>query len=113
MISLQKAVCSRSLNPIQKLWVIGTVSFACWRRAGNSIVHSANASDHCLGFAARAVDRNHGGKSCPPQPSNWINTEGGVLPHTGAHTRLCEFHYDSRNAADEKRDRVLEHAPRY
>ena len=32
--------------------------------------------------------------------------------HT-AHTRLCELHYDSRNAADEKRDWVLEQAPRY
>src|SRR5262249_55501682 len=34
-----------------------------------------------------AVDRNHAGRSCPPQPSDGIDTEGGVLPHTGAHTR--------------------------
>src|SRR5258708_27202592 len=104
MISLQKAICRRTLNPIQKLRIIGTVSLACWRRAGDSIVHSANAGDHSLGLAASAVDRNHGGKSCAPQPSNWIDTEGSMPPHTGAHTRLCEFHYDSRNAADKDRE---------
>jgi hypothetical protein len=32
--------------------------------------------------AAGAVDRNHGGKSCSPQPSNRIDAEGCVLPHT-------------------------------
>src|SRR6516165_1962088 len=102
MVSLQKAVCSRTLNPIEKLRVIGTVGFACWRRAGDSIVHPANAGDHSLGRAAGAVNRNHGGKSCPPQASNRIDAERSVLPHTGTHTRLCEFHYDSRDAADEK-----------
>src|SRR5262249_9314450 len=65
------------------------------------------------GLAASTVDRNHGGKSCPPQPSNRIDTEGRVLPHTGAHTRLCKFHYDGGDATGEKRERVLEHAPRY
>jgi hypothetical protein len=83
------------------------------RQVGDSIVHSANAGDHSLGLAASSVDRNYGGKSCPPQPPNWIGTEGSVLPHTGAHTRLCEFQYDGRDAANEKRQRVLEHTPRY
>src|SRR6516164_9853367 len=113
MVSLQKAVCGRPLNPIEKLRVIGTIGFACWRCAGDSIVHPANAGDHSLGRAAGAVDRNHGGKSCPPQSLNRIDAEGGVLPHTGTHARLCEFHYDSGDAADEKRERVLEHTPRY
>src|SRR4029077_5500721 len=113
MVSLQKAICGRTLNPIEKLRVIGTVGFACWRRAGDIIVHLANAGDHSLGRAASAVDRHHGGKSCPLQSSNRIDAEGSVLPHTGTHTRLCELHYDSLDAADEKRERVLEHAPRY
>src|SRR5215469_7683952 len=81
---------------------VGTVGFACWRRAGDSIVHPANAGDHSLGRAAGAVNRNHGGTSCPPQSLNRIDAERSVLPHTGTHTRLCEFHYDSRDAADEK-----------
>src|SRR6516225_841416 len=113
MVSLQKAVRGRTLNPIWKLWVIGTVRFACWRQADDSIVHSANAGDRSLGCAASAVDRNHGGKSCPPQPSNRIDAESRVLPHTGTHTRLCKLHYDSRDAADKKREWVLKHAPRY
>jgi hypothetical protein len=36
-----------------------------------------------------------------------------ALPHARSPARLCELHYDSRGAADEKRERVLEHAPRY
>src|SRR6516165_8128158 len=107
MISLQKAVCGRTLNPIEKLRVIGTVGLACWRQAGHSIVHPANAGDHSFGRAASAVDRNHGGKSCPLQSLNWIDAEGGVLPHTGPHARLCEFHYDGGDAADEKREGFL------
>ena len=102
MIGLQKAICGRALNPIQKLGIIGTVGFASWGGAGDSIVHSANAGDHSLGRAAGAVNCNHGGKSCPPKPLNRIDAERGVLPDTGAHARLCEFHYDSRDAADEK-----------
>src|SRR5215831_10083209 len=113
MVSLQKAVCGRPLNPIEKLRIIGTIGFACWRRADDSFMHSANAGDHSLGRAASAVDRNHGGKSCPPQSLNRIDAEGGVLPHTGAHTRLCKFHHDSRATTDKKRERVLKHAPRY
>jgi hypothetical protein len=66
-----------------------------------------------MASASSAVDRDHGGKSCPPQPSNRINGEGRVFPHTSADAWLCKFHYDSRDAADEKREGVLEHAPRY
>jgi hypothetical protein len=61
-------------------------------------VHSPNAGDHSLSRAASTVDRDHGGKSCPPQSWNRIDAEGSVLPHTGTHTRLCEFHYDSGDA---------------
>ncbi len=35
-----------------------------------------------------------------------------MLPNTSADARLGEFHDDSRDAADEKRKWVLEHAPR-
>src|ERR1700720_4174104 len=113
MISLQKAVCGGTLNPVEKLWVIGTVGFACWRQACDSIVPSANAGDHSLGRPAGTVNRNHGGKACPPQSFNRIDAERSVFPDTGTHTGLCKFHYNSRDAADEKRERVLEHAPRY
>jgi hypothetical protein len=44
-------------------------------------------------------------------PPDRICTEILVLPYTSAHARLGEFHYDSGDAADEKRKRVLEHAP--
>ena len=33
-----------------------------------------------------------------------------MLPNTGAHTRFCEFHYDGRDTADEKRERFLTRA---
>src|SRR6516165_9748417 len=113
VVRLQKAVCGRTLNPIEELRVVGMVGFACWCRTGDSIVHSANAGDHRFGRAASAVDRDHRGKSCAPQSPNRIVAEGGVLPHTGTHTRLCKFHYDSGDAADEKRQWVFEHPPRY
>ena len=71
------------------------------------------AGYHGLGRAASTVDRHHGGEPCSAQPSNRIDAETRVLPHTSAHARLGEFHYNSRDAADEKRKRVLEHAPRY
>src|SRR6516164_1872554 len=96
-----------------QLRVIGTVDLACWGRAGDTIVHSANAGDHSLRGPASGVDRDHGGKSCPPQSSNRIDAEGSVFPHAGTHTRLGKFHYNGRNAADKKRKRVLEHTPRY
>src|SRR5215469_10946593 len=89
------------------------VRFTSRRRAGDSIVHPPNALDHSLGRSASAVDRDDGGKSWPPQSSNRIDAEGGVLPYTSTHTRLCKFHYDSGDATDEKRERVLEHPPRH
>src|SRR5215471_17394322 len=88
-----------------RLFLLGSNRQLC--RASGELARSY------LGLAASRVDRNHGGKSCPSQASNRIEAEGRVFPHTGADARLCEFHYDSRNAADEKRERVLEHAPRY
>jgi hypothetical protein len=74
-------------------------------------VHSPNPSDHGFSCAASPVDRNHRGKTCPLQSSNWIDAEGRVLPHTGTHAWFCKFHYDSRDAADEKGEWVLENAP--
>ena len=55
-----------------------------------------------LGRAASTVDRDHGGEPRPAQPPDRIYTAGSdlhgnspMLPHTGAHARLGEFHYNS------------------
>ena len=75
-------------------------------------MHSPNAGYHGLGCAASTIDRHHGGEPRPAQPRHGIHAESCVLPHASAHARLSEFHDDSGHAADEKRERVLEHTPR-
>jgi len=93
--------------------IVGAVGFARWCCACDHVVHASHAGYHGLGRAASTVDRHHGGEPCSAQPPNRIYSETCVLPHTSAHARLGEFHYNSGDAADEKRKRVLEYAPRY
>src|SRR6266446_2178326 len=75
-------------------------------------MHSSNAGYHGLGRAASAVNCHHSGKPCPAQPPDRIQTESRVFPDAGAHTRFGQLHDHRGDAADEKGERVLEHAPR-
>jgi hypothetical protein len=74
-------------------------------------MYSSNAGYHGLGRAAGTVNGHHSGKPCPAQPPDRIQTKSRVFPDAGAHTRFGELHDHSGDAADEKGERVLEHAP--
>src|SRR5262249_5462361 len=53
-------------------------------------MHSSNAGYHGLSRAAGTINCHHGGKPCPAQPPDRIQTESRVFPDAGAHTRFGE-----------------------
>jgi len=59
----------------------------------------------------RTVDR-HRLQTLLGQPPDRIYTESRVLSYASACARLGDFQDNSGEAADEKRKRTLEHAPR-
>ena len=99
------------MNPVEQVGIASAIRLPVWRDAIDVTVHAGDSGDHPLRLAAGPIDRHHRGKTRPLQSGHGVVTEGGVLPHAGAHARLREFQNGGRHPADEQRHGVLEHLP--
>ena len=107
----EKAVAGSGRDPIQQFGIERAVGLALRRFAGDARVHVGDALDDAPRSVLRSVHANHRRHARPLRAAYGIFRVGRVIPHARADARIGEFQEHRRDAANAKRDRVLEHAP--
>src|SRR5690606_30027663 len=91
MIGLDEAEGGRGLHPVEQLRLAGAVDLARRSLAPHTLVQPADARDHHLGLAVRAVDRDHRCKAGALEPLDRRLAEAALIPDAAAHARLGEL----------------------